>query len=235
LNNFFDGLIVELVGFALTSIAVFLIFQWRDTKNLKTLKKTVYSRLKNKIINPFIANTIENLRLDIMRPSIFTSLLIKAPVASEVMNMEQLQKKLLESFKNKELKELLSVRNEQWKIIISEGFLVIMKMIVGHWSSKQWKKYSEYLEESLKQLRDLLDLYQSRLPPEIVCKLIEYENKVDGFTRTMKIFPEFFSRIDELEIPITSKFLANRRSFQRIVCENLYSIFKDIDELKEEL
>jgi len=69
----------------------------------------------------------------------------------------------------------------------------------------------------------------------MVSKLIEYENKADIFTSTMNIFPEFFGRIDELKIPITSEFLANRKSFQYITCESLRSIFECIDELQKGL
>jgi len=235
LEGFLLDLLVELVGFALTSIAVYLIFQRRETKSQERLVKAVYVRLKNKVINPFIAHIVENLRSDVVRPSVYSSSLLDAPIASPMVRMEQLQEKLLESFKNKDISGSFSARNEQWKIVISEDFLIVMKLIVGYWSSKQWKKYYENLGRSLRQIRNLLDLYQSRLPSETVSKLIEYENKTDVFTSTMNIFPEFFGRIDELNIPITSEFLANRRSFQYTTCESLRSIFEYIDELQKEL
>lgn len=235
LEDFLSGLLVELMGFALTSTAVYLIFKRREVKSQEHLVKAVYVRLKNKTINPFIAHMVNNLRSDVVRPSFFSSLLLDAPLASPMVRMEELQKKLFESFKNNDISGSMSARKEQWKIVIFEDFLMIMKRIVGYWSSKQWKGYYENLGRSLMQIRNLLDLYQSRLPSEMVSKLIEYENKVDNFTYTMTIFPEFFGRIDELRIPITSEFLATRRGFQYSTCESLSSIFKYIDELQKEL
>jgi len=235
LSDFFSGLLVEFIGFALTSITVYLIFQRRETKKLELLKKTVYIRLKNKIFNRFITETIQNMRSDIVKPSAYTSLLASAPIASSIIKIEELQEKKLESFRKRDIKSSISLRDEQWKLIISDDFLIIVKMIVGQWSSKQWKKHFLLLGQSLKQIRELLDLYQSRLPADIVCKLIEYENKIEAVMDTVAIFPEYFSRIDELTIPITSEFLANRRSFLQITCENIFSIFKYIDELQEEL
>ena len=233
-EDFLVDLVADLIGFALVSVAVYLFFQRRERKNQQRLVETVVSRL-DRAFNSFIANMIYNLRSDVLEPLEASSFLLNVPPPPLIGNMEKLQIQVEETLRKRDTEAALQARKKQWEIVLSEEFLEWAQQVIGQWNKKQWTKYYLFLETLLKQIRDLMDLYQSRLPSDTVRKLMDFETETETFRFYMDTFPEFFGRVDELEIPLTRNLMASRKTYQIVASESLHSIYTYMTKLQDEL
>ena len=80
-----------------------------------------------------------------------------------------------------------------------------------------------------------MDIYQSRLPDVSVQKILKFEPEIEPFGDLIRTFPEFFSKVTDLKIELTSKLLRSRKIYQNIACDRLLSICQNVMELQIEL
>jgi hypothetical protein len=76
-----------------------------------------------------------------------------------------------------------------------------------------------------------MDIYQSRLPAETVYNVMNFQRNAESFPAYMQTFPEFFCRVQELEIELTAKALVQRREIQTVACELLASTLTSSEKL----